>query len=279
MSNAVTPEQRKTFQRDGVVKLPGVIDGALLDELNRCFDRSVSDPTARAFGNAEGDEFSFVDYDNRANRSMYEQMLERSPFGRIAAGLWESAFVGFLCEELFWKKGKAEATRWHQDTSFLPWAGAHWANFWIPLVSHTARYGIRVVRGSHKGIMYDGTTFTGDDPTEPLWGENGNFPRLPDITAELAADPTSWDVVSFDVEPGDLVVLHPHCLHAGGAADENMPERRTLVLRFFGDESYYSGHLPDAPGLYENAPIKSVNGSYLQDGDPYRPAGVTNLNA
>ena len=84
--------------------------------------------------------------------------------------------------------------------------------------------------------------------------------------------------MTFDVEPGDLVVLHPHCLHAGGAADKNMPERRTLVLRFFGDKSFYSGHLPDAPDLYENAPIKSVTGDYLVDGDPYRPEGVVNVN-
>lgn len=278
MSYSITTEHRNIFQQDGVVKLADAIDIALLEELNRCFDWSVNHPGPIVFGNSEGDEFSFVDYDNRENRAHYEKAVSNSSFGRIAAGLWESDFVGFLAEEVFWKKGKATTTPWHQDTSFLPWGGDHWANFWIPLVSHSAEYALRVVRGSHKGIMYDGTTFTGDDPTEPLWGENGNFPRLPDIAAELTADPTSWDIVSFDVEPGDLIVMHPHCLHAGGAADEKMPERRTLVLRFFGDEGYYSEHLPDAPGLYENAPIKSTTGGYLADGDPYRPDGVVNVN-
>jgi len=279
MDYTVTNEHRNTFQQDGVVKLPGVIDAKLLEQLNRCFDRSVNNPGPIVFGSSEGDEFSFVDYDNPESRAIYAKAVSDSPFGHIAATLWGSDFVGFLCEEIFWKKGKAATTPWHQDTSFLPWAGEHLANFWIPLVSHSAEYALQVVRGSHKGIMYDGTTFISDDPTEPLWGKNGNFPRLPNISADLTADPTSWDIVSFDVEPGDLIVMHPHCLHGGGAADEKMPERRTLVLRFFGDKAYYSEHLPDAPGLYENAPIKSDAGGYLTDGDPYRPEGVINVNA
>ena len=279
MTFTVTAEQRNTFQHDGVVKLPGAIEANSLNELNQCFDWAIEHPGPILFRSGGRDSFTFVDYANPENRTMYEKAIANSPFGRIAADLWGSNFVGFLNEEIFWKKGKTTKTVWHQDTSFLPWGGEHWANFWIPLCPHSADYAIQVVRGSHNGIMYDGTTFEGDDPTEPLWGDAGNFPRLPDITAELAADPDSWDIVSFDVEPGDLVVLHPHSLHAGGPADETMPERRTLVLRFFGDKSYYSAHLPDAPGLYENAPIKSDSGGFLTDGDPYRPAGVANINA
>lgn len=278
MSISVTSEQRATFKKDGVVKLPGVIDTGLLAELNACFEKAVDDPGSVVFGSSEGDTFTFVDYDNSKNRELYEQIISRSPFGQIAASLWDSEFVGFLCEEVFWKKGKTTRTFWHQDTSYLPWAGDHWANFWIPLTAHPAGYGIQVIRGSHQGIMYDGTTFTSEDPTDPLWGSAGNFPRLPDISAELQANPDSWDVVSFDVEPGDVVALHPHALHAGGAPDEHLPERRTFVFRFFGDKAYYSEHLPDAPGMYENAPIKSVDGGFLSDGDLYRPEGVRNLN-
>ena len=77
--------------------------------------------------------------------------------------------------------------------------------------------------------------------------------------------------------PGDVVVLHPHCLHARGGTDAKVPERRTLVLRFFGDKSHYSAHIPDTPSMYEYAPIKSANGGYLADRDPYRPEAVANL--
>ena len=212
---------------------------------------------------------------------MYRNLVSNSPFGRIAAELWGSEYVGYYAEEVFWKPGRSMATFWHQDTVYSPWGGEHWGNFWIPLVEMNAEYAIRVVRGSHKGIMYDGTTFNPKDPTDPLWGDAGDFPRLPDISADIEKDPTSWDVAGFDVEPGDVVVLHPHCLHTGGGADENLPERKNLVLRFFGDKSFFSDHLPKTKdrGLYDHEPIPATSGGYLQDGDPYRPEGTLQANA
>ena len=48
---------------------------------------------------------------------------------------------------------------------------------------------LEIVRGSHHGTLYDGTTFRDpNDPTEPLWG--GALPRLPDIEAERTSTPT-----------------------------------------------------------------------------------------
>jgi hypothetical protein len=58
-----------------------------------------------------------------------------------------------------------------------------------------------------------------------------------------------------------------------------MPERRTLVLRFFGDESHFSAHIPNVPSMYKYEPIPSATGGTLADGDPYRPADAPNLLA
>jgi hypothetical protein len=285
MAFNITEDQRTALRDDGIVKLPGLIDSSLLDDLRACFEWSIAHPgpIVQSFdlggaGEPEGENFLFVDNANPAARPMYEKLVANAPFGQVAAELWGSEYVGYLAEEIFWKKGKSLQTFWHQDTVYLPWRGEHWCNFWIPLCEMTAEAAIRMVRGSHRGIMYDGTTFNPADPTEPLWGDAGNFPRLPDISAEAEADPSSWDIAGVDVEPGDVVVIHPHCLHSGGATDETLPERRNLVLRFFGDESYYSGHLPDAPGMYENAPIPAAGDGHLKDGDLYRPANALQAN-
>ncbi len=274
---SVTDEHRRSFADDGIVKLAGAIDAQLLAKLDQCFEWAVANPGPTLIGNAEGDEFAFVDLANPAGRTMYEELIRGSAIPRLAADLWQSAYVGFMAEEVFWKKGRADATLWHQDTSYAPWNGAHWVNFWMPLVPHAADYAIRVVRASHKGVMYDGTTFNPADPTEPMWGDAADFPRLPDISGDLVVDPKAWDIVAFDVEPGDIVALHPHSLHSGGPADEGMSERRTLVFRFYGDESYYSDHLPDVPGMYENPPIPAAAGGFLHDGDLFRPAGVASM--
>ena len=278
MEKRLTQHQISDYDQNGIVKLPGIVDDNLLEKLNQCFDWSVANPGPIAVGKPTGENISFIDNGNPAAYEMYSDLVLESGFGHVAAELWNSKYVGFFAEEIFFKKGKSRPTYWHQDTVYSPWGGEHWANFWIPLVSMTAEQSIRIVRGSHKGIMYDGTTFNPTDPTEPLWGEAGDFPRLPDITSEYEANPASWDIVGFDVSPGDIVVLHPHALHAGGKSDANFQVRRNLVLRFFGDKSHYSAHLPDAPGMYNHKPIPATGGGFLADGDPYRPASMIQAN-
>lgn len=165
MSYAVTNDHKQAFRENSIVKLSGVIEQGLLDEISEYFDWSIANPGPIAAGKNAGEDIFFVDY----NRDM--------------------------------------------------------------------------------------------------WGQAGNFSRLPDISAELAANPNSWDIASFDVKPGDVVVLYPPCLHAGGRTDEALRERRNLALRFFGDD--YSEHLPDAPGMYDQPPIPAATGGYLKDSDLY----------
>lgn len=274
----ITEDQRRTLAVDGIVKLSSLIDSALLDELSTCFEWSIAHPGPIASGKTEGENISFVDNGNPDAKPMYDDLILRSGFGGIPAQLWDSEYVGYFAEEIFWKKGKANPTFWHQDTAYQPWSGEHWCNMWIPLAPMSADQSIQVIRASHKGIQYDGTTFNPKNPTQSLWGENGDFPRLPDISVEVAANRGSWDIVGFDVMPGDVVIFHPHCLHRGGGTDNTLPERRNMVFRFFGDKSYYSDHLPKTKGMYDLKPIPSAAGGYLADGDPYRPADSIKAN-
>ena len=278
MGQLITEQQKTDFENDGIVKLANAIDDKLLAKLIECFEWSIANPGPIAVGKPEGENIHFVDNGNPKAYKMYGDLVLESNFGAIAAELWDSEYVGFFAEEIFLKQGKSLPTYWHQDTVYSPWGGEHWANFWIPLVEMTKQQSIRIVRGSHKGVMYDGTTFNPKDPTEPLWGEAGNFPRLPDITADLETDPSSWDIAGFDVSPGDLVILHPHSIHAGGKNDDTLTVRRNLVLRFFGDKSHYSDHLPDAPGMYNHKPLPAAGGGFLRDGDPYRPASMIQVS-
>ena len=127
----------------------------------------------------------------------------------------------------------AGRTPWHQDSSYLAVAGPHLAVAWTTFDPVAKEDGLEFVRGSHKGRLYNGSRFElGDDtaPTHPT----SSLPRLPDIEADRAA----WDLVSWAVEPGDLIVFHPAMLH-GGAPTHPGQRRRTLTLRYFGDQSVY----------------------------------------
>ncbi|MYE83370.1 MAG: hypothetical protein F4X36_16335 [Gammaproteobacteria bacterium] len=84
----VTEDQKRALREDGIVKLPGLVDAALLTELNACFWWSVAHPGPIAVGNTEGEDILFVENANPEARPMYRDLVSGSPFGQVAADLW-----------------------------------------------------------------------------------------------------------------------------------------------------------------------------------------------
>jgi ectoine hydroxylase-related dioxygenase (phytanoyl-CoA dioxygenase family) len=97
------------------------------------------------------------------------------------------------------------------------------------------------------------------------------MPRLPDVEARRA----DFDIVSFAVEPGDVVVFHPAILH-GGAATRPGTRRRTLSLRFFGEDATYAarpGMTQVVVGEAEATNVFQLLPATLSPGDPFRHPG------
>ena len=266
------------YRVDGLVKLEKLLDAEMLARCRANYDWSVANPGPFAFNIFDGTEHKTInDNSNPAAQPRYKELANSSVFADALAAVWGSQHVWFFGEEIFGKEGgKVGRSPWHQDTSYLPWVGAHWANLWISFEPLPKANAIEVVRGSHQGTTYDGTTFTDpNDPTKPLHG-GSTWPRLPDIEAERKADPASWDVLSHGTSPGDVIMLHPHCLHGGAPVDANCPNRHTLVLRFFGDDAAFRS-LPEnsRSGYPRQGILFSEELAHLKDGDPFRsPAFV-----
>ena len=264
---------RGAYRADGLVKLEGLLDAEMLAKCRASYDWSVANPGPFAFNIFEGTRHKTInDNSNPAAQPRYKALTNTPVFADALAEVWGSEHVWFFAEEIFGKEGgRAGRSPWHQDTSYLPWAGAHWANLWISFEPLPKANAIEVVRGSHHGHTYDGTTFTHpDDPTKPLHGGDA-WPRLPDIEAERAADPASWDVLSYGTQPGDVIMLHPHCLHGGAPVDAATPDRHTLVLRFFGDDATFRALPAESRSGYPRQGILfSDELAHLKDGDPFR---------
>jgi hypothetical protein len=60
------------------------------------------------------------------------------------------------------------------------------------------------------------------------------MPRLPDIESERH----KWDIFSSNLDRGDILALHPGCLH-GGAPTFAGQRRRAMSFRFFGNNLLY----------------------------------------
>lgn len=275
-------ELRERFRDEGVVLIRGALNEQELGMAREAYDWSLAHPSANACDFSQNRAAKFYqDLCNPRALPAYRRLLEDSRAADVAAGLWGSREVWFMYEQVFLKEGgNSRRTPWHQDSSYLPVDGKKIAVMWISFDPVDREHSLEFVSGSHCGALYDGSRFDPDDDTAPLYGD-GVLPRLPDIEAQRER----WKIVSFAVEPGDVVVFHPAVLH-GGAPTKAGNRRRTLSLRFFGDDAIYvrrsafddsgsrrdRGEVPDGEGT-----IFSVLGRTLAPGDPLRHPGFPRL--
>ena len=267
---------RKQYEEDGAVLIRNCLNQEQLAQCRAAFDWAVANPGPAAFQIFNGTEHqTHNDNSNPNAKEKLDALVATLPFGKLFAELWGSDHVWYFAEEVFLKAGgKPGRTPWHQDTSYLPWAGKHWGNAWISFESVPKKNALEIVRGSHRGKRYDGTTYMNpDDPTEPLHGDQAvpALPRLPNIEAERARDPDAYDIVSYASEPGDVLLLHPGCLHGGAPVDADCPARHTIVFRFFGDDATFRPTPTNsASGLDRNGFLFIEEMAKLNPGEPFR---------
>lgn len=229
-TEAANPLTRR-YREDGVVYLPKVLDAGMLELARQGFDWSLNNPSLAAQHLFPGkDTLFYQDLFNTLSWTHYMPLLQQAGVGALMAHLWGSENVWFFFEQIFLKKGVSRRTPWHQDTSYFPVDGADMSVLWISLDPVPLPQALEFVRGSHRGRLFNGAAFTGADDTAPLYNA-AEMPRLPDVEANRE----QFDIVSWPIEPGDVLIFHPSTLHGGGHTEAG-GHRRTISLRFFGDD-------------------------------------------
>ena len=255
----ITTHDAAALRDDGVVCIQGALSAAQLSEVRGAYEWSLAHPTKSAceFYPQEPGRF-YQDLCHPEAAFAYREVLEKSPLADIIAALWQREKVWFLYEQVFLKEGGAmRRTPWHQDSPYLALDGDELAVMWINFDPVAQSQSLEFVRGSHRGPLYNGSAFDETDDTSPIYSHG--LPRLPDIEADRSA----WDIVSFAINPGDIVVFHPAMLHGG--APTTTARRRTLSLRFFGEKAVYAARPDPAP-----APLTAGLHESLKPGDPFR---------
>jgi ectoine hydroxylase-related dioxygenase (phytanoyl-CoA dioxygenase family) len=171
---------------------------------------------------------------------VFAAIFQETPIVDMVRQLYAGGQVWYLGEQLFWKHGGyARRTPWHQDLSYLPFRGESVIGVWISLGDLPRSACLEFVRGSHRGALYNGASYLDlNDDTHPLYPDS-DMPRLPDIQANR----DDWDILSWPVRRGDLIIFHLGTLHGGGGTTPHI-ERRSLTLRFFGADAVWTEPLP-----------------------------------
>ncbi len=276
LARPITADEVAAYKVNGVVLLRGILDLAAVNALRGCIDKAVhtigqsqsgydlssitraaetADSAALAaesggqhdvagimeYIKASGKPFLFdrtrsskgsffLDTGITARLNEFRRFSLRGPGPEIAAALLDSEKVNFFGDQIFVKEpGTRERTAFHQDATYFEIDGEQCCVLWVPVDPVTLDNGTMLyLRGSHRdGTLYQPNVFVAQTP---LPGAQGK--ALPDIEGHMS----DYDIVHFDVEPGDVIVHHYRTVHGAGGNNSRYQVRRAASLRYCGDD-------------------------------------------
>lgn len=247
------------YRRDGAVLVKGLLSPGEIELLARGLEEHNADPGelySRVESEDGGGETLAGQFPSLGSPSL-RRFIAHGPGAELAARLMGTPSAQLVLDQVFYKHpGRIVPTPWHQDTPFLQVRGDQMARVWTSCDPSPRGVTIEVVRGSHRwNVVYDtaamarsavrtageGAEFTYDGMAAP------GQPMVPDI----AADRGSFDIISWDVEPGDAVVFNGNMLHGAQGRDDHPHPRRALAVMYGGPELRYhrpEGHAMPLPG-------------------------------
>ena len=252
----ITDVEVEAIQRDGATVLRQLLSRDWIEQLAAGveFNRAHPSEWSHWYTNPDESVGFWSDYVTWRNVPEYRRIVFESGLGRVAAQLMDSATARFFHEHVLVKEpGASERTPWHHDQPYYPVDGDQNVSMWIALDPVPAETALRFVAGSHKwNRWFIPRKFI--DHT-PYAAESDRYELLPDIDALIAEHPDEHRVLSFDVEPGDVIVFHYRALHDAPGNPSQSTSRRAVSLRWVGDDAVWA----DRP---------------LQVSPPYEPEGL-----
>jgi ectoine hydroxylase-related dioxygenase (phytanoyl-CoA dioxygenase family) len=252
----VTEEDRRLYEQDGVVCLRGVIDRSWVDRVYAAIDRVMADPGKRsreAVKPGGRGRFHVNSFVSRWDDDFRDFVLH-SPCAEIAGQLMNADGVRFFYDQIFVKEPGTEApTQWHHDLPYWPVQGEQIASVWLALTPVTkATSGVQYAAGSHRwGKSYRAIT-PDEDP---------RFTTAHEACPDFSANPDpNVRLLSWDMEPGDVLVHHPLTAHGAGGNTSNNQRRLAISTRYMGagvtwDPRPTTMTIPDAGAPEKGDPV------------------------
>lgn len=234
---AIDTDDVAAFATDGVVCLRAALDPAEVAAMAEPVERALRGPDTADLGALTGRVGAPVflgGVDHWRTDDDFDRFARRSPLPAIAAALLQSERVWLYEDSVLVKEpGAPFRTEFHTDAGYFHVEGTQACTFWVPLDPAGPETGaVQYVRGSHRGQEdYRPNLFSIPDP---IPGTEGSV--VPDVLADpqLAAL-----VVSFEVEPGDVVVHHYRTIHGAPGNASASRRRRAISVRYCGDDVRY----------------------------------------
>ena len=202
------------FRRDGAACVRGAFSPQELALVERGIERNLAEPSERALVASRPDDPGrfFEDFCNWSRIPEYEGFIRHSRAAAIAGELMGSQRVRLFHDHLLVKEpGTRQATPWHQDQPYYNIEGVQNCSMWMPVDPVDRESTLEFVAGSHRGPWLMPRTFM---DSEAKWFPAGSLEELPDVEENRGA----FEILAWELEPGDAVFFHMLTLHAAGGA-------------------------------------------------------------
>ena len=247
----ITDEHRTTYERDGVVCVRGMFDQEWCDELRKAVDEATKNADRyEHIGPSHSEEFVSIIYLWR-HGGLFRDYILNSPAAEIVGRVLGCREIRAFQDHLFIKPmGSPHVMAWHHDMTTWPMSGHQVPTAWLALEPASQSNGrLEFVAGYHRKLVDEDTIFR----ASYLRGDFGPeaAPVCPDFN-ELREDPDfEYQVVGYDLEPGDLVMFHPRMPHGSGDAINARYPRVGLSSRWIGDDIRWKSRegAVDVPGM------------------------------
>jgi ectoine hydroxylase-related dioxygenase (phytanoyl-CoA dioxygenase family) len=172
----------------------------------------------------------FVDTAVSARIADFKRFVMRGAAPGIAAALMNASTVRHFDDQIFVKEpGTPQRAAFHQDASYFDIEGDQCCVLWIAVDPVPVQNGGMIyLRGSHRqGKRYAANVFLSQASLPGSEGED---------LSRIEEHPEDYDLVSFDVEPGDILVHHYLTVHGTGGNFSRYQVRRAASIRYTGDD-------------------------------------------
>ena len=236
----LTPEEIESYQQDGVVLVKNAVDPSWIETLIEFADKQLNNPSRLSNDGNPGKETGrmFTDRYLWRNSDVIYDYISQSGCARLAAQAMQSQSARFYFDHLLVKKRDTSTpTPWHQDVPYWPFRGKQIASIWLALTPVTVEgSGLEFVRGSHKTEQfYLPEAFGSSGAKVNSWTGTGEGIPCPDIES----DRSSFDIVGYDLEPGDALLFSAWTLHGAPGNSSSTQDRYAISTRWLGDDAIW----------------------------------------
>lgn len=242
------------YQRNGAAVLRNVVASEWIQRLGKGVDALLSTPGPGVDLNRPGEGRFHNDHFAWLRQPDVGAFIRDAGLAELASVIMRSREVRFFYDQLLVKEpGTAKRTPWHQDLPYWPVRGEQILSIWVPIDAASPENGVvTYVKGSHRWNSFFAMDEWSDNGTEigKLVGTvdpiNSPYRRGPNGVSlrDIVDHPERHEFITWNVEPGDVILHHPLVVHGAPGNLSQTMRRRALATRWFGDDARWDDTRP-----------------------------------